>query len=830
VPSTSRTYRFSCPSSGVTVPLTALFRAMNSHIERAIGAEQLKPGVRSQLLVEQVKGIAQMTPVTAAGALVASFVLLAISRGTPAFESMLAWSAALYVGLFATVRGWLRGLRATRGSHTGTAQAGAGERFEQQRSGSTTSSPTGSVRRALLNAAFMGLIWGVLPVLVLPAREPLLVMTTCMVLAGVLCATGFALLILPQAAIAFSVPLVAGTCWGAFWLSADEGLAVPSLLLTYALVMAFVCIRYARYLVEKFASEAKIREQKDIISLLLKEFEDNSSDWLWEFDRNGCLQRVSERFAAAAGTARERLAGLDFRHFVRSIGISGDAILDQLEADIETRRTFSGIEIQISVGGAERFWRLTGKPAFDAFGGFAGYIGTASDITAAKTAERRINYLAHNDALTGLLNRTKFTEHLKQAASRLERYGSSFCVLYLDLDQFKAVNDRCGHLIGDRLLATAGKRIKAALRDCDVAARLGGDEFAIMLSGSCHGEEVAALARRLVETVGLPYEFDGEVISIGVSIGIATAPRDGTRPDQVLRNADLALYRAKAEGRGTWRFFEAQMDSALRERRLLEFELRRALHDSEFVLHYQPLVSAAHKRPSGLEALMRWNHPTRGLVCPAEFIPVAEQTGLIREIGDWTIHEACRAALRWPHDLPVAVNLSSRHFELSDIAAVVREALAATQLAPRRLELEITESLLIERTGHVMTTLTELKALGVTITLDDFGTGYSSISNLLKFRFDKIKIDQSFITASGNDPIARDVLRSIASLGRALKITIAAEGVETEEQVEFLREISFSQLQGFYFARPLGEFDLARYFLSHFELPEAAPAGQRLAG
>ena len=823
------------------MPLTVLLRALNSRIERAIGADQLRPAVRSQLLVEQVRGIAEMTPVTTAGALVVSFVLLAISGSTPAFEPMLVWSAALYVGLFATVRGWLRGLRTARSANSGdkgtgspaghakNKKAGAGEPVEEKRRGPSPSSPAASARGALLNAAFMGLIWGALPVLIAPAGEPLLVMTACMVLAGVLCAAGFALLILPQAAIAFSVPLVAGTCWGVFRLGGEEVVAVPSLLLAYAMVMAFVCIRYARYLVDKFASEAKIREQKDIISLLLKEFEDNSSDWLWEFDRNLCLQRVSERFAAAAGIAREQLAGLDFRDFLRSVGAAGNAILEQLEADIEMRRTFNGVEVQIVVGGAERFWRLTGKPAFDAFGAFAGYIGTASDVTAAKTAERRINYLAHNDALTGLVNRTKFTEHLKQAAARLERYGSSFGVLYLDLDQFKAVNDRCGHLIGDRLLTTASKRIKATLRDCDIAARLGGDEFAIMLSGNCHGEEVAALARRLVETVGLPYEFDSELVSIGVSIGIATAPRDGTRPDQLLRNADLALYRAKAEGRGTWRFFEAHMDSALRERRLLEFELRRALHDGEFVLHYQPLVSAEHKRPSGLEALVRWNHPSRGLVPPAEFIPIAEQTGLIREIGDWTIREACRAALRWPDELAVAVNLSPRHFALSDIVAVVREALAASQLAPRRLELEITESLLIERTEEVLATLTELKALGVTITLDDFGTGYSSISYLLKFPFDKIKIDQSFIAASGSDPIARDVLRSIASLGRALKITIAAEGVETEEQVEFLCEISFSQLQGFYFARPLGEFDLARYFLAQLEPADAALPAERLA-
>ena len=306
-------------------------------------------------------------------------------------------------------------------------------------------------------------------------------------------------------------------------------------------------------------------------------------------------------------------------------------------------------------------------------------------------------------------------------------------------------------------------------------------------------------------------------MSIGVSIGIAIAPINGTRPDQILRNADLALYRAKAEGRGTWRFFESQMDSDVRERRMLELELRQALKEGEFVLHYQPLVSAEHNKPSGFEALVRWNHPVRGVVPPAEFIPIAEQTGLIKQIGDWTIREACHAAARWPSDLLVAVNLSAKHFRISDITAVVREALATSRLPPHRLELEITESLLIERPDEVVEKLGELKALGVTIAMDDFGTGYSSLSHLLKFPFDKIKIDRSFVTASPEDVIARDILRSIASLGKTLKIMIAAEGVETQEQVDFLRDIACGELQGFYFAKPLNEIDLARYFLAQFD-------------
>jgi diguanylate cyclase (GGDEF)-like protein/PAS domain S-box-containing protein len=797
------------PIPGVTVTLPAVFRALNMRVESAIGADRLKPGTRSQLLQEQVQGIAQMTPVTAAGALVVSLVLVAISRGTPALPAIVVWSTALYVGLFVTMRGWMRGFRGGR------------RRAPSPR----------SLRTALLHAGCMGLIWGALPTLVLPVGDTLLTMTTCVVMAGVLCATGFALLILPQAAFAFSTPLLIGSFVGIAGLDeAGERAAFLILLSTYALVMAFVCVRHARNLVHHLASETKIREQKDIISLLLKEFEENASDWLWEFDRNGSFQRVSDRFAAVSGIAKEQLIGLGFHDFLRSVGDASDPILAELGEDIGQRRTFSGVVLKVSVAGIERFWRMSGKPALDELGFYAGYIGTASDVTAEKIAERRISFLAHNDALTGLLNRARFTEQMKQCVARLERYGTSFAVLYLDLDQFKAVNDRRGHMIGDKLLVQVARRIRAALREADIAARLGGDEFAVILSADCRTDEVAALAHRLVETVGRPYEIDEELVSIGVSIGVAIAPLNGTRADQILRNADLALYRAKAEGRGTYRFFETQMDAARRERRLLELELQRALKDAEFVLHYQPLIAAESNKPSGFEALVRWNHPLRGLIPPAEFIPVAEQTRLIKQIGDWTIREACRAASRWPQDLAVAVNLSARHFEMPDMTAVVREALVSSRLAPHRLELEITESVLMERTDEVMARLVEIKALGVTITLDDFGTGYSSLAYLLKFPFDKIKIDRSFVMASSEDEMARDVLKSIASLGKALKITIVAEGVETQEQVDFLREIACTELQGYYFARPLDDTELARYFRAQFGLPEADESAVLEAG
>jgi predicted signal transduction protein with EAL and GGDEF domain len=347
-----------------------------------------------------------------------------------------------------------------------------------------------------------------------------------------------------------------------------------------------------------------------------------------------------------------------------------------------------------------------------------------------------------------------------------------------------------------------------------VVARLGGDEFAIIVPNDAMAEHVSSLATRLLEEIKRPYEIDNDLVSIGVSIGIAMAPVNGTRPDQILRNADLALYRAKADGRSAFRFFESQMDSEARERRLLEVELRDAITNQELVLYYQPLVSAIDAQPTGFEALIRWNHPTRGLVPPAEFIPIAEQSNLIVDIGDWTIEEACMAAANWPDHLTVAVNLSAKHFRRSDISLVIKKALAMSGIAPQRLEIEITEGLLMENPDEVTEKLAEIRALGITIAMDDFGTGYSSLSYLLKFPFDKIKIDRSFVEASSHDAVARDILKAIASLGKTLKLKITAEGVETKEQADFLSDIACHQLQGFYFARPLDAIDMPHYLLT----------------
>ncbi len=670
-----------------------------------------------------------------------------------------------------------------------------------------------TVSRQVLFAFTLGVLWAIVPFLFLPLEQGSLGFVTVLASMGAMCTACFVFAAFPPAAIAFLIPALFGTIVAGFGIG-DLHLSAlfAAALLSFAGLIFYVSLRQTRMLVEHLRTESTIRDQRNIIGLLLKEFEENSADWLWELDAAGRIDRVSDRFALAVG-GREQVQGRRFVDFLVSYSGEDSPIIGEIARSIENRTTFTNLVVHLDGASGERWWRLTGKPAYDEGGVYTGYIGTASDVTAEKLAERRINFLAHNDALTGLLNRARFTEQLHTAVGRLERYGSPFAVLYLDLDQFKAVNDGRGHLVGDKLLAAMAKRLKVGIRETDYAARLGGDEFAAILTSNCRREEIAPIADRLVREVSAPYEIDGELVTIGVSIGIAIAPLDGTRPDQILRNADLALYRAKASGRGVYRFFETQMDSELRERRMLEMELRHAITEGELVLHYQPLISAETKDPSGFEALVRWKHPLCGVVHPAEFIPIAEQSGIIQEIGDWTLRKACEDAVTWADPYGVAVNLSARHFQSSDIVAVVRDALTSSGLQPERLELEITESLLIENPDEVVAKLGELKKLGVTIAMDDFGTGYSSLGYLLKFPFDKIKIDKSFVNALSTDPAARDILRSIASLGRTLRMQVTAEGVETPEQVEFLREISLSHLQGYFFARPLDETNLASYLL-----------------
>ena len=431
-----------------------------------------------------------------------------------------------------------------------------------------------------------------------------------------------------------------------------------------------------------------------------------------------------------------------------------------------------------------------------------GWVATYEDITDRRRTESQIAYMAHHDALTDLANRVLFHEKLEEALANTPVAGPHVAVLCLDLDRFKDVNDTLGHQTGDDLLKLVADRLKHCIRGCDIVARLGGDEFAILQLDVNEPSDCAVLAARIVAAIGAPFDLHGHEIVIGASIGIALSCDNSADPHQLLKYADLALYCAKADGRGTFRFFEPEMDIRLQAQRVLEADLRAAWMNKEFELFYQPQVNLKSEELSGYEALLRWHHPERGLVPPGEFIPAAEDMGLIVPLGEWIIQQACLEAVTWPNDIKVAVNLSPVQFRSKTLVQSVQNALENSGLSPMRLELEITESVLLQDNEATLTTLYQLRQMGVRIALDDFGTGYSALSYLRSFPFDKIKIDQSFVRELSSRSDCLAIVQSIATLGATLGMATTAEGVETESQLIQLREAGCTEVQGYYFGRP----------------------------
>ena len=450
----------------------------------------------------------------------------------------------------------------------------------------------------------------------------------------------------------------------------------------------------------------------------------------------------------------------------------------------------------------------------------------ARRITSALASSREeAHHLALHDPLTGLPNRVLLAERLEQALAQVQRHKTMLAVMCLDLDRFKQVNDTFGHPVGDALLRAVAGRLRGCVRSCDTVARFGGDEFAIIQAPLGRTDEAGTLAQRIVETLSEPYELTGQRIVVGVSVGVALAPVDATDMGHLLKMADVALYRAKADGRGLFRMFEPGMDAKLQARRALESDLRRAVEMQEFELHYQPLVDLSSGQVSALEALIRWRHPERGLVPPDDFIPLAEETGLIGPIGTWVLHRACADAAGWPRDLKIAVNVSPAQFKGPGLVAAVLDALAASALAPERLELEITETAFLADADATLAVLHQLRTTGVRIAMDDFGTGYSSLGYLRSFPFDKIKIDRCFIKDIETSVDCKAIVHAVTGLGSNLGIAITAEGVETVAQLDQLRADGCDQVQGYLFSRPVPARDVAALL---DQMVDAAQAGYAL--
>jgi diguanylate cyclase (GGDEF)-like protein len=539
------------------------------------------------------------------------------------------------------------------------------------------------------------------------------------------------------------------------------------------------------------AVEKRTRELAAVIN--------NMPQGLCMFDAKQNLVVSNSRYAAIYGLDPEQVTpGTPLRTLFEQRNAIGKTVITNRDylAELLAAESASQPWYRVNELADGRSIAISYQPMSD-----GGSVTSHEDITDRRSAEARIEYMAHHDVLTQLPNRVRFREDVDRALSRVGR-GDSVAIFCLDIDHFKEVNDTLGHPIGDALLRAVSERIKASVRPTDSIARLGGDEFAIVQTPINQPTDCISLASRLIATVAEPYELDGHQVVVGVSVGIAIAPADGNDFDRLLKNADMALYRAKADGRGVYRFFEREMDERMQARRALELDLRKALVLGEFELFYQPLIGLQTNKVTGFEALLRWRHPQRGLVMPGEFIPLAEEIGLIRPLGAWVLKRACIEAAGWPDDILVAVNLSPAQFENGAVVLHVISALEESGLPANRLELEITEAVLLRDTDTTLSALKQLRELGTQIAMDDFGTGYSSLAYLRKFPFDKIKIDRSFIHDLQERPESIAIVRAVTGLGSALNIATTAEGVETIDQLNRLRSEGCTEVQGYLFSRP----------------------------
>jgi diguanylate cyclase (GGDEF)-like protein/PAS domain S-box-containing protein len=567
--------------------------------------------------------------------------------------------------------------------------------------------------------------------------------------------------------------------------------------------------------------EARLAEQSKELALANMQSDaalHNMSQGLCMMDGTGRIIVVNDRFRQMYGLSKDVVkpgcALIDLLKHRKAVGLMLEdpqeyhaAILRDFSTGRPTTRliqTADGRTIQAVI-----------EPTPD-----GGWVATHSDITERRRSEERMQFMARHDGLTGLANRVQFLDRVNERLSALEVGGKPFAILMLDLDQFKQVNDSLGHPVGDALIQAVAFRLKAVTRDCDTVARLGGDEFAICYPLDHDDREQAmSLATRLLADVSKPYELEGHQVIVETSIGIALAPKDGVSADRLVKNADLALYGAKADGRNTFRFFKPEMESRARDRHALQNDLRQALARQEFEIHYQTLVDVQTRRASGVEALLRWRSPRRGMVSPDQFIPTAEEMGLIVPLGEWVLRQACADAMRLPDHVSMAVNLSAVQFRNAGLIDSVAAALAESGLAPERLQLEVTESVLLSNNAQNIAMLHQLKSLGLSIVLDDFGTGYSSLSYLTLFPFDKIKVDRSFVSELTNRAECAAIVCAVIGLGRGLNILTTAEGVETDEQFILLQAAGCSEAQGYLFSRPCPA--------NHIDLDAAEAAVQR---
>lgn len=572
----------------------------------------------------------------------------------------------------------------------------------------------------------------------------------------------------------------------------------------------------ARTYLKARLAETGVAEKDQVVSLLLREFEENEADWLWEVDTVRRLRAVSPRFAYALAHKQEEAEGRPLLELVAGKAWKSGHFppsLHELAERLKNKENFSNLIVHVTIRGEERWWELSGTPIRDGNGKFSGFRGVGSDVTEQRKSSEKIAYLARYDTLTSLPNRMQLTEALGEALHYAEHWKGRCSLMMVDLDRFKAVNDSLGHQVGDKLLAQVSHRLQSIMSDNQLCGRLGGDEFAVVMRDVTDPQVVSKLANRIIERLSEPYVVDAHTLYVGASVGSAMGPRDGCTVEELMRNADLALYRAKDQGGGEHFAFEPVLHAYAEERRRLEASLRNALTKEELLLHFQPVVDANDEHIVSFEALVRWDSEDHGFVSPGKFIPLAEDTRLIVPIGRWVLRQACEQALLWPEHVKINVNVSPEQLLEPNFAEEVVDTLATTGLRPQRLEIEVTESIFLRDPTVARSALEQVMALGCSVALDDFGTGYSSLGYLRKLRFSTIKVDRLFVQgAAQHSAESLAIIRAVVAMAQSLDMTTTAEGVENADEAAIIRNLGCDKIQGFHFGRPMPGDDTLKLF------------------
>lgn len=684
---------------------------------------------------------------------------------------------------------------------------------KQQQNDYSRGAPITAMRRDALSSLILGAIWATPAIIFVPTAglgygfEFWVLSATMMV--GITAITAAT----PAACFSFITLLCVANAVMAVWLGYPlSGLGT----LAFGGALLALCVSSARDFIRFKTAETTIVDKSETVSLLLREFEDAGADWLWQIDFARRLTHVSPRFAYALGKEMEEIEGKPLVQL-----LAGDtwdtgrfpSALHDLAERLNRRESFSNLLLPVQIGSNTHWWELSASPRVDEKGRFMGFRGVASDVTLEQASAAKIDRMARFDSLTGLPNRQQINETLAKALEHSAQWKSRCAFMMIDLDRFKAVNDTLGHPVGDRLLELVANRLRSIMTNNELCGRLGGDEFAVVVRDVPDTSYLDTLANQIITSLSRPYEVDQQTLYIGASVGSATAPRDARTVETMIRSADLALYRSKDKGGNIHYAYEPGLHVQAEERRVIEIALRKALERGEFTLNYQPVVTANEGAIDGFEALIRWTNPDLGSVSPAKFIPIAEDARLIGQIGEWVLRTACHEAMNWPSNIRVAVNVSAEQLADPNFVSAVVSALSHSGLPPRRLELEVTESVFVRDGGGAAQMLDQLLGLGIRLSLDDFGTGYSSLGYLRETRFSTIKVDRSFVQgAAHNKAESLAIIRAVVAMADSLGMSTTAEGAETEAEVEMIRNLGCKKIQGYYFGRPMAAQDVNDLF------------------